>query len=395
MPLKVGVLTTHPIQYQVPWFRLLAQEPTIDLRVFYCLLPTAAQQGDGFGVAFEWDIPLLDGYQYQVLTNVAQTPSVTSFNGCDTPEIFAMVKGQPWDAFIVNGWVAKSCLQLLLSCRLHQVPCIVRGESNNLSLRPGWKRQLQRLLIGQYSAYLPIGSANRQFYLDAGVRSEKLFFTPYCIENKRFADQADNLRGQKLALREKFHLDPHGITFLYCAKFVDKKRPLDLLQAIAELKEQGKATGQVLMVGDGTLRPACEVLVKEHNLPVQFTGFLNQAEIVAAYVAADCLVLPSDAGETWGLVVNEAMACGLPAIVSNQVGCHADLIVPERTGWTYPLGEITQLGDRLTTAINLGSPGLTAWAKTPSKKLWQSITIKRLWLVLAKPSTSSAANMYF
>ena len=369
MPLKVGVLTTHPIQYQVPWFRLLAQEPTVDLRVFYCLLPTAAQQGDGFGIAFEWDIPLLEGYQYEVLTNVAQTPSVTSFNGCDTPEIFAIVKSQPWDAFIVNGWVAKSCLQLLLACRWYRVPCIVRGESNNLSLRPGWKRQLQRLLIGQYSAYLPIGSANRQFYLDAGVQSEKLFFTPYCIENERFANQGDNLRSQKLALREKFHLDPPTITFLYCAKFVAKKRPLDLLQAIAGLKGQGKITGQVLMVGDGELRPACEAFVQKHELPVQFTGFLNQAKIVAAYVAADCLVLPSDAGETWGLVVNEAMACGLTAIISDQVGCHTDLIVSGQTGWTYSLGNIDQLGDRLTTAIDLGSSGLTAMGKNAQQKV--------------------------
>ncbi|AIE74695.1 MULTISPECIES: glycosyltransferase family 4 protein [unclassified Synechocystis] len=369
MPLKVGVLTTHPIQYQVPWFRLLAQKPGIDLQVFFALIPNAAQQGDGFGVAFEWDIPLLDSYPYQVLTNVAQAPSVTSFNGCDTPEIFAIVRRQPWDAFIVNGWVAKSCVQLLAACRLNQVPCIVRGESNNLSWRPGWKRQLQRLLVAQYGACLYIGQANQRFYLDSGVPPEKLFFTPYCIENDRFAHQADHLRGQKSTLRKKFHLDLHTVTFLYCAKFVPKKRPLDLLQAIAGLKEHGKATGQVLMVGDGQLRPACEAFVQEHHLPVQFTGFLNQAEIVAAYVAADCLVLPSDAGETWGLVVNEAMACGLPAIVSDQVGCYADLISPGQTGWTYPLGQIDQLGDRLTTAIDLSSIGLATMGKSAQQKV--------------------------
>jgi glycosyltransferase involved in cell wall biosynthesis len=378
MSLKVGVLTTHPIQYQVPWFRLLAREPGIDLHVFFALIPDAIQQGDGFGVAFEWDIPLLDSYPYQVLTNVAQNPSVTSFNGCDTPEIFAIVKSQPWDAFIVNGWVAKSCVQLLAACRLHRVPCIVRGESNNLSWRPGWKRQLQRLLIAQYAAHLHIGEANRQFCLDSGVPPERLFFTPYCVENDRFADEADRLRGQKLALQEKFSLDSHAITFLYCAKFVAKKRPLDLLQAIASLKKQGRATGQVLMVGDGELRPICEAFVQEHDLPVQFIGFLNQAEIVAAYVAADCLVLPSDAGETWGLVVNEAMACGLPAIASNQVGCHADLITPGQTGWIYPMGQIAQLGDRLTTAIALGSAGLTAMGKNAKNKVMAEYNYQRV-----------------
>ena len=103
--------------------------------------------------------------------------------------------------------------------------------------------------------------------------------------------------------------------------------------------------------GDGELRAECEAFVSAHDLPVSFTGFLNQSEIVRAYVAADCLVLPSDAGETWGLVVNEAMACGLPAIVSNQAGCAADLVVPGVTG------EVFSFGCRDELSALLGSMG--------------------------------------
>lgn len=352
MTLKVGVLTTHPIQYQVPWFRLLSQEPSIDLRIFFAMIPNADQQGEGFGVAFEWDIPLLDGYNYRVLTNIAKNPSVTSFEGCDTPEIFNIVKNEHWDAFIVNGWVAKSCLQLLVACRLNQVPCIVRGESNNLAKRPWWKKRLQKLLVDQYSSYLYIGKASRKFYLDHGINPQKLFFTPYCIDNDRFTTKADHLRPQKLSLKQKFGLDPYVVTFLYCAKFVAKKHPFDLLQAIAILKNQGKPTGQLLMVGDGELRQTCEEYVKKEDLPVKFTGFLNQAEIIEAYVASDCLVLPSDAGETWGLVVNEAMACGLPAIVSDQVGCHLDLIQPDVTGWHYHQKDVNQLANCLSACAS-------------------------------------------
>ncbi len=117
MPYRLGILTTHPIQYQVPWFCALANEHSIDLTVFYCMIPDERQQGDGFGINFKWDIPLLDGYKYEVLENVAKQPSVTNFWGCDTPGIKDIVKNRKFDAFIVNGWVVKSCIQLLRACR--------------------------------------------------------------------------------------------------------------------------------------------------------------------------------------------------------------------------------------------------------------------------------------
>jgi glycosyltransferase involved in cell wall biosynthesis len=97
-------------------------------------------------------------------------------------------------------------------------------------------------------------------------------------------------------------------------------------------------------------------LVAQKKLPVTFAGFLNQTEIVKAYLAADCLVLPSDYGETWGLVVNEAMACGLPAIVSDRVGCGPDLIIDGVTGYIFPFGDITALAGKL---LECASPDKT------------------------------------
>jgi glycosyltransferase involved in cell wall biosynthesis len=86
---------------------------------------------------------------------------------------------------------------------------------------------------------------------------------------------------------------------------------------------------------------------------VTFTGFLNQSEISQAYVAADCLVLPSDEGETWGLVVNEALACGLPAIVSDRCGCAEDLALPLGEEYVYQCGDIMELASRLSQQISL------------------------------------------
>ena len=344
MSYKIGFLTTHPIQYQVPVFRELSKIPGIDLTVFYCMIPDEQQQGDGFGVPFRWDIPLLEGYRYEVLDNVAKQPSVTSFFGCDTPGIRHVIKERSFDAFVVNGWNVKSGIQLLIACRRYGLPCIVRGESNAMRPRPWWIRTVHKFLLKQYSAFLAIGKSNRDFYLNYGVPQEKIFLAPYGVDNARLNTEAGILEPERGKIRSQWGIPDDAVTFLYCAKFIEKKRPLDLIKAFSlALQRTGGEGIHLLMVGDGELRHECERIAEGNKLPVTFAGFLNQSEIVSAYVASDCLVLPSDYGETWGLVVNEAMACGRPAIVSDRVGCHPDLIRPGQTGEIFPFGDIKAL----------------------------------------------------
>lgn len=344
MKLRIAFLTTHPIQYQVPVFRHLAKHPELDFKVLFCQLPDARSQGDGFAKSFKWDIPLLDGYQYEVLTNVAARPSVTNFAGCDTPEITQRIRREQFDAVVVNGWVAKSCLQTLWACKRARIPCIVRGEANNIRPRPWWKRQIQRQLVRQYSACLYIGQASKSFYRSHGVPDRKLFPALYCVDNDRFAKAAAVVDRQ--TARRQFQLSPKATVFLFSGKLIEKKHPLELLVAIRAAAEAG-AKLECLVVGDGELRANCESYARQFNLPVRFAGFLNQTQMAEAYVAADCLVLPSNHGETWGLVVNEAMACGRPAIVSNQVGCAADLIVRGQTGEVFSHGDWRELSTLL------------------------------------------------
>lgn len=346
---RVAFVTSHPIQYQVPIFRHLAERSDIDFHVMFAQIPEAAQQGDGFGVSFTWDVPLLEGYSFEVLENVSAKPSVTEFAGCDTPAIADRLRD--FDAVIVNGWVVKTCLQALRACRLRGIPCIVRGEANHLRPRAWWKRLLQRQLVRQFSAFLYIGSANRDFYKSYGVRDEQLFPARYCIENERFLSASQDSSRRDRA-RHSWGIPDVAITFLYCGKFIDKKHPLELLQAFADVA-QPMQNVHLLMVGDGELRHEAETLAAKLQLPVTFAGFLNQSEIVDAYLAADCLVLPSDHGETWGLVVNEAMACGLPAIVSDQAGCSRDLIEEGATGFTFPFGDWPKLVDRMKQAASV------------------------------------------
>ena len=326
--------------------------------VLFAMLPDAASQGAGFGVAFEWDIPLLEGYKYRVLNNVASSQGVTHFKGCDTPEIKSVLRELQIDVVVVNGWVVKTCLQTLWACKRLGIPCIVRGEANNLRHRPWWKRFLQRQLVRRFDAFLPIGKASRQFYRSHGISDDRMFDAPYCVENERFARAATAAEPRRSELRAKWNIPENAVCFLYCGKFETKKHPLELIEAFLnshralERSAPDSRPLHLLMVGDGELRADCEQLASRHSplAAITFAGFLNQSEIVDAYVACDVLVLPSDTGETWGLVVNEGMACGLPAIVSDQVGCAADLIQADVTGWIFPFADWDNLSSLLVNA---------------------------------------------
>ena len=350
--MRVAMVTTHPIQYQVPWLRLLGQQPGVDLQVYFAMVPDAAEQGREFGVAFDWDVPLLDGYRHTVLENVSSRPSLTEFAGCDTPGIGKVIRDGRFDAVIVNGWGSKTCMQALWACRRTGTPCIVRGEANGLRKRAAWKRLGHRLLLSRYAAVLAIGTNNRAYCIEQGVPASKLFMTPYCVDNARFAAMADAARTElgREAVAGRFGLDADATTFLFSGKLVEKKRPGDLIEAMRQLHQRGVTGVQLLLVGDGPLRGELEQ--QAEGLPVRFAGFLNQSEIGAAYAASDCLLLPSDAGETWGLVVNEAMASGLTAIVSDQVGCAVDLIESGVTGDVFPCGDVVALATLLERYAN-------------------------------------------
>lgn len=347
MKYRLVIVETHPIQYKAPLFRALAADPRLDLTVFFAMVPDAAQQGAGFGVAFEWDQPLRAGYRSEVLVNRAKRPSVTTFAGCDTPEIGMRLRELRPDAVLVNGWVAKTCLQALWACRRLGIPCLVRGEANLLRPRAAWKHALHGVLLRQYAGWLAIGSANREFYRFHHCPEERIFWVPYAVDNDFFAAQAAARAGRRNELRAAFGLPPNAVVFLFAGKLEDKKRPVDLLAAVARLPADLKSRIHVLVAGEGPLRDECERLARAGNLPVSFAGFLNQSRLPDAYAAADVLVLPSDAGETWGLVVNEAMASGRPAIVSRAVGCRADLVVEMETGRSFACGDVATLADVL------------------------------------------------
>ncbi|MEO7297107.1 MAG: glycosyltransferase family 4 protein [Verrucomicrobiota bacterium] len=404
--MRIGILTSHPIQYQAPYFRALAQ--VVDLHVYFAHRPTPEQQGIGFGKIFEWDVDLLSGYTHTFLHNVSRHPGSDSFGGCDTPEIAEIIatnkeqgatsenekggklqssslkpqSGSQFDAFIVSGWYLKSYWQAVRACRRNKIPVLVRGDSQLLTPRSRLKQLVKevvyRITLRQFDGFLVVGQRNREYLAHYAVPADKMFFAPHFVDNDWFRGKAEIARKQREEMRKEWGADEETLVILFVGKFISKKRPGDLLQAMIRLRDttvltptrsteerfplQGervevranqKSKFLAVFVGSGELESELREMASRENLRVHFAGFKNQTELPSYYTAADVLVLPSDGGETWGLVVNEAMACGLPAIVSDAVGCAPDLIETGRTGFSYPVGNVDQLAERLSAFIHL------------------------------------------
>lgn len=346
MSLRLGVLASHPIQYYSPIFRELACRPGVDLTVHYAIKPTPAQQGIGFGVDFEWDTDLTSGYNHVWLKNRARRPGLSDFEGLDTPEVESRVRDGRFDAFLVLGWDKRCYWQAMRAGWSAGVPMLVRGDSNLRVLTPWWKkcaRELtHRTFIGRFAACLAVGRLSREYFEHFGAR--RVFMSPHCVDNDRFSAASSEACA---ALRARWGTAPGDTVFLFAGKLEPKKRPMDIVDAVNTLDNSDQArSSRVVFAGDGPLKAALEHRA-ERNGSVHFEGFVNQAQMPELLSAADVLILPSDSRETWGLIVNEAMAAGRPVIVSDAVGCAPDLVSGQDTGWTYPMGDAAALADRM------------------------------------------------
>jgi glycosyltransferase involved in cell wall biosynthesis len=345
---RVLAVASHPIQYHAPWFRELAQAPSLDFSVLFIQKLNAQQQGRGFGIDFSWDLPLLDGYRSTVATNVRGPLGLGGFFAARLARPTALLQELRPQVVLLTGWQNFALMQMLRAANRLRIPVVMRGESNALRQRPWPVRMGHRALLSRCRAFLPIGRASRAFYRSYGIPEERLFDAPYFVDNNRFERAAAELEPHRDHLRARWGIRPDAACFCFAGKLEPKKRLLDLLEAlrIALTDPVGRPL-HLLVVGDGELIAQARALVTQHRLPVTFAGFLNQGSMAEAYVASDCLVLPSDFGETWGLVVNEAMACGRPAIVSDRAGCAADLVSSPATGATFPFGDTAALAAAL------------------------------------------------
>lgn len=347
---KLVIVATHPVQYQAGWYRSLAVRSDIELTVYYAMIPSPDQQGVGFGIAFEWDVPLLEGYTWRLLPNTSRSPSLRGYFASRVPAVGAYLDQDVPDVVLLTGWQAYPLIQSLRSSRARNLPVLVRGDSNILKPRSWWKRMLHRVLLSRFDACLAVGIANREFYLQNGVPEERIFAAPHFVDNEHFSRLHESLVDHRAEIRAAWGIEESAVCFLFAGKLTPKKRVMDLLAAFDIAARQSTRELRLLIVGEGDQGEKLREHAHSLGMPAIFTGFLNQTSMPRAYTAADCLVLPSDYGETWGLVVNEAMISGKPAIVSDRVGCGPDLVVEGETGWTFPFADVNALAERFLEA---------------------------------------------
>jgi glycosyltransferase involved in cell wall biosynthesis len=356
---KLAIVSTHPIQYFSPWFRYLASETdrlrlglglrnepanNFQFEVFYAHRQTAKGQAEaGFGVEFEWDVPVLEGYPHRLLKNVSQRPGTDWFGGCDCPEIGEILVREGFTHVLLIGWHKKVFWQAFWAAKKAGIRVLSRGDSQLEITTSPLKRAVKfvayRFLLPRFDAHLYVGRRNREYLKHYGVKDARLFFSPHFVDNEWWSSRAAAAAD---SIKIKMKIKGGATTFLFAGKFIPKKRVMDLLEAAAGVPE-----ARVVLVGDGPLRSQLEERAGRPDLKgrVEFAGFKNQQELPAYLAGADCLVLPSDGTETWGLIVNEAMACGTPAIVSTACGCEPDLIVHDQTGYSFRLGDVQGLAE--------------------------------------------------
>lgn len=351
--MKLAVLMSHAIQYQVPLLRKIAARKEIDMTAYFCWNYGITHTFDKeFGREVRWDISLLEGYKYKFLKNFSLKPS-NNFLGLLNFGIVRELTRNRYDAILLFGWNSFANWLVFLTAPLFGTKIFLQGE-NPLSqelLKGKMKLRLKRLvfwwLFRRIDAFLYIGEENKKFYRYYGVPESKLFFSPYAVENDRYTPAVATLKERRDSFRKELDIAHNDVAILFVGKLIEKKRPFDLLRAYEQAAISGSGKGgnlSLIFVGDGALREELECYAREHHLNhVYFVGFKNQTELPQYYTLADIFVLPSGIGETWGLVVNEAMCFGLPVIVSNVVGCGSDLVKENQNGFIAPLGNIQKL----------------------------------------------------
>lgn len=351
---KLAIVSTHPIQYYAPVFQLLNKQ--CNLKVFYTWGKAGIEEkyDPDFKAIISWDIPLLEGYNYEFLENTSKEPGSHHFKGIENPAILSRISDFNPDAILVYGWSYKSHLKTLRYFK-GKIPIWFRGDSNLLDPKSKLKKILRMLSLRWVYKHIDkafyVGSANKEYYKSFGLKENQLIFAPHAIDNDRFSL---NHTQEVEELRNSLRILPEEILILFAGKLESKKNPELLLTAFSELKLKNV---HLLFVGNGELRPSLEETVKNENLSstVHFIDFQNQSKMPIVYQSCNLFCLPSRGpGETWGLAVNEAMAATKAILVSNRVGCAKDLVKDSENGYIFESDNLLDLKTKLTKL--LGDP---------------------------------------
>ena len=337
-PIRLGAYAPSPVYYRSGLYRRIAADPRVDFTAVFSS-SAGVRPGDlGYGQPVSFDTDALTGFRSVFLRGADDTEHDGSFTSLLDIDVASELRRHRFDVLWLHGYYSGTHLIAAATQIVHGGRLLIREEQTLLNPRPLWKRVIKkpllRLLFSRASG-LFIGTNNREWFEHYGMPPERLFHVPFCVDNDAFSADARRLASSRNELRDNLGIrSDAGPVVLAVARLVPKKQPLVLLDAFRRLRADRQCT--LLIVGTGPSEAAMREYVQTHGVPdVVFAGFLNQSEVSRAYAASDVFVLASGWDETWGLVVNEAMSFGLPVVVSDMVGCGADLVHHGENGYVF------------------------------------------------------------
>jgi glycosyltransferase involved in cell wall biosynthesis len=355
---RLAYLVSHPIQYQTPLLRRIAQEPDIELTVFFGSdFSVRGYQDKGFGVDVKWDVPLLDGYRHVFLPVLRDNGTQTVTRPLNYG-IWNALRGSAeepgFDVLWVHGYSTVNAMQGILMAKALGIPVLVRAESRLMRSEPTRLKRFVKQLFFRglrqlVDGVLPIGSANAAYWQHYFGDDIPQYPMPYAVDNDYFQRLSHDANAGRRPLLEELKLDGLRPIILFASKLQYRKRCSDLLEAYLKLLGEpgGGPPPYLVIVGDGEERLALEARAKESGCDgIRFCGFRNQSELPGFFDIATVFVLPSR-DEQWGLIVNEVMNAGRAVIISDDVGCQPDLVADGVEGCVFPAGDV----DALTAAL--------------------------------------------
>jgi glycosyltransferase involved in cell wall biosynthesis len=363
---RVLALCAHPVQYMAPILRRMAQHPQLEFKVAYCSLRGAQVGHDPeFGIAVQWDVALLDGYDWVEVPN--RGSGAESLFGLCNPGLRKVICDGKFDAVLCFvSYLRASFWISYFACRVSGTAFLFGTDASSLVPRSGavWKLHLKKAfwptLFSLADQVIVPSTAARDLIRSLDIPDDRITLTPYSVDNDWWTAQSQQV--DRAAVRASLGASPDTAVVLFCAKLQSWKRPLDLLRAFAHAR---LPDAFLVYAGEGQQRAELEREAASLGLAgqVRFLGFVNQSQLPAVYTAADLMVLPSEY-EPFAVVVNEASCCGTPVAASDRVGAVRDLIAPVDPALIYPCGDVPALADLLRRLLadrsHLRSLGLAA-----------------------------------
>jgi len=346
---RVLVVLSHPVQYFTPVFRELARAGSIEFTVAYCSMHGVEPGVDPeLGVTVAWDVPLLNGYRWTFVENRSPKPAIDTFWGAVNPGLWRLVRSGDFDVVVSYGYRAISNWIAALAARIgNRAKFVWVTDAIYLSSleRARWKEPLKKMLVPRIYRFadgvFALSSRSSTFIHELGVERDRIFLVPYVVDNDFFARGC--AAADRNETRSTLGVRDDQLLALYVGKLAPWKRPGDLVRALSHVPN-----AHLALVGEGEERRRLEQLALQLGVDdrVTFLGFVNQRGLSDVYAAADVVLLASEY-EAFGLVVNEAFACGVPAVVSDRCGAAGDLVADGDTGYVVPTGDSTAYADRL------------------------------------------------